>query len=440
MALIFRSVIVSTLAISASTILAVEKPNIVFIMADDLGYSGLGCYGNESVYTPNLDRLASSGVKCIDFHSNGAVCSPTRAALMTGRYQQRCGVSGVITALSHRDKGLALEQWTLAEAMKEKGYSTALFGKWHLGYASIFNPTQQGFDEFKGFVSGNIDYHRHIDQEGHFDWWSQDNLKDDPGYMTDLISDYGVDFIRRRKDEPFLLILTHGAPHTPLQNRDTSGFRLIGKHAKRQPRQKLDNPLEVYHDMIEIMDEGVGRIVDELDSQGIRERTLVVFCSDNGPSLRFGSAGLFRGGKGSVYEGGHRVPGIFNWPGTLPAGTVCDTTILTMDMLSTFLALSGGTVSPPRELDGVSVWPALQGAPQERGPLFWQYRKSRAVREGHWKLVVKGRSSELFYLDEDPAEKNDLAKKHPEKVQTLAALLLSWEESVTAEGTEVSNF
>ncbi|MDA7895419.1 sulfatase-like hydrolase/transferase, partial [Akkermansiaceae bacterium] len=151
-----------------------EKPNIVFIMADDLGYGGLSCYGSKTTKTPHLDKLASTGVKCLDFHSNGAVCSPTRAALMTGRYQQRSGVGGVITATSHRDTGLPLKEWTLGEAMKEFGYATALFGKWHLGYPAKFNPIHQGFDEFEGFVSGNVDYHRHIDQEGYFDWWKRD--------------------------------------------------------------------------------------------------------------------------------------------------------------------------------------------------------------------------------------------------------------------------
>jgi len=436
-----RRLLISLLiALVTSNALADRQPNVIFIMADDLGYAGLGCYGNEALDTPNLDRLASGGVKCTDFHSNAAVCSPTRAAMMTGRYQQRSGVSGVITALSHRDKGLPLDQWTLAEAMKEQGYATAMFGKWHLGYDPKFNPTQQGFNEYRGFVSGNIDYHRHIDQEGHFDWWMQSKLEDDPGYLTDLISDYSVDFIRRHKDAPFMLMLTHGAPHTPIQNRETPGFRVTGKLAKRQPRQKLKDAESVYHDMIHLMDEGVGKIVAAVEGQGLRENTLIIFCSDNGPSLRLGSAGPYRAGKGSVYEGGHRVPGIFNWPGTLPAGAVCDTPILTMDMLPTFVELTGGASSPPRPLDGVSVLQALQGKPLERGPLFWQHKAGQAVRHGDWKLVVKGDSSQLFNLDQDRSEKHDLAEKHPEKVAELSDLLTAWDEDVHSEGIVVSNF
>ena len=165
---------------------AEQSPNIIFIMADDLGYGDISCYGSKTIKTPHIDKLASTGVKCTDYHSNGAVCSPTRAALMTGRYQQRSGIPGVVTAKSHRHTGLPLKEWTMGEAMKEQGYQTAMFGKWHLGYDPKFNPVKQGFDEFKGFVSGNVDYHKHIDQEGHFDWWQQDKIKEDPGYITDL--------------------------------------------------------------------------------------------------------------------------------------------------------------------------------------------------------------------------------------------------------------
>lgn len=432
---VFACVLAAFLAIDAR---AERQPNVIVIMADDLGYEGLSCYGNEALKTPHIDRLAAGGVKCTDFHSNGAVCSPTRAALMTGRYQQRSGVSGVITALSHRDTGLALDQWTLAEAMKDLGYSTALFGKWHLGYGPDFNPTRQGFDEYRGFVSGNVDYHRHIDQEGHFDWWSQDTLKDDPGYITDLISDYGVDYVRRKKRKPFLLVLTHGAPHTPIQNRETPGFRVEGKLAKRQPRLKLEDPLAIYHNMIEIMDEGVGRIVAELDEQGIREQTLILFCSDNGPSLRLGSAGPYRGGKGSVYEGGHRVPGIFNWPETLTAGTECATPILTMDLLPTFVSLAGGTAEPPRKLDGESVLDALQGKSMQRSPLFWSYKAGKAVRDGDWKLVVRHNKPQLFNLARDEAEATDVSEEHPEVMERLSELLAAWETSVKADGVVVS--
>lgn len=425
------------LALAATAVHAAPKPNMIFIMADDLGYADLGCYGSSEIETPYLDRLASGGVRCTDFHSNGPVCSPTRAALMTGRYQQRSGVSGVITALSHRDKGMALEEWTIAEAMGELGYRTALFGKWHLGYPETFNPVHQGFDEFKGFVSGNVDYHRHIDQEGHFDWWQQNELKDDPGYITDLISDYGVDFIRRNKNQPFVLMLTHGAPHYPIQNRETPGFRVTGKINRKQPRLKLDDPKAVYRDMIEIMDEGIGRIVAEVEAQGLRERTLIIFCSDNGPAS-LGSAGPYRAKKGSVYEGGHRVPAIFNWPETLPAGTECNTTLLTMDMLPTFVTLAGGEVDPSRQLDGVSILPALNGESLPRGPLFWQFKGRTAVRVGDWKMVTRGEQNELYNLASDPSEKQNVAQSHPEIVKQLSDHMQAWQHSVSQNAPVVS--
>ncbi len=287
------------IAVLAAWVKAVAAPNIIFIMADDLGYGGLSCYGNKVIRTPHLDALAGSGVKCTDFHSNGAVCSPTRAALMTGRYQQRSGIEGVITAAGHREVGLALEEKTMAEAMKKLGYATALFGKWHLGYEARFGPVKQGFDEFRGFVSGNVDYHTHIDQEGFFDWWQQDQKKDEKGYLTDLITEDALDFIERKKDGPFFVVLHHGAPHYPLQDRETPGFRKVRNgEGRRAPQPKVDREA-VYVKMVEIMDEGVGRIVAQLEELKLRENTLIVFCSDNGPAMSVSPSGL-RGRKRPV--------------------------------------------------------------------------------------------------------------------------------------------
>jgi len=411
---------------------ATTKPNIIFIMADDLGYGGLSCFGSKTVKTPHLDHLAETGVRCTDFHSNGAVCSPTRAALMTGRYQQRSGVGGVITAKNHRDVGLALSEWTLGEAMKEQGYATALFGKWHLGYPAKYNPIHQGFDEFKGFVSGNVDYHRHIDQEGYFDWWKQDELKDEPGYLTDLITRDALAFLTKKKDQPFFLVLHHGAPHYPLQDRETPGFRVVGKSNREQPKQKVDRPA-VYAKMIEIMDEGVGRIVTKLDELKLREKTLIVFCSDNGPAPG-GSSGGLRGRKGQVFEGGHRVPGIFNWPGQIKKGLVCSVPILTMDLLPTFVEMAGGMIAPTRKLDGVNVMRALQGEDLKRKPLFWKHGSRSAVREGSWKMILdsSGKSEKvlLFDLASDLGEKKNLSEELPEKVVRLRQLLTEWEKEV----------
>lgn len=288
---------------------AQDRPNFVIIMADDLGYGDLSCYGHPTIQTPHLDRMAEEGIRFTDFHSNGAVCSPTRAALLTGRYQQRSGVQGVITAANHRHTGMPLAELTFAEALKTAGYKTGMFGKWHLGYPDAFNPVHQGFDEFSGFVSGNIDYHSHVDQAMHLDWWQADKAANEPGYLTDLVSDKGVRFIEQHKDAPFCLYLAHGAPHYPYQGRKDPPFREPGG---KRSAEKVDDFDRRYKEMIEVMDEGIGRILATLEASGIDDRTLVVFMSDNGASARaikgIGSVGELRGSKGSLWEGGTRVP------------------------------------------------------------------------------------------------------------------------------------
>ena len=413
------------LAITATN--AAEKPNIIFIMADDLGYGDLSCYGSKTIQTPHLDKLAAEGLKCTDFHTNGTVCSPTRAALFTGRYQQRCGISGVVTAKGHRDKGLAVSEWSMGDAMKEQGYTTAMFGKWHLGYEPRFNPVQHGFDQYKGFVSGNVDFHRKIDQEGHKDWWAQDKLIEEEGYVTDLITKAGLSFIEQHKDKPFLLCLTHGAPHYPLQGRNDPGFRVLGKTNRDQPKNPVADGKKAYKEMVEIVDDGVGQIVSKLEALKLRQKTLIIFCSDNGPASA-GSSGILRGRKGRVYEGGHRVCGIFNWPKTIPAGTVSNETFITMDLLPTFVDIAGGKVAEEKKLDGISVLPHLKsGSPIPKRILFWQDGKATAVRDGDWKLVSsKSGPTELYNLKLDISEKNDLSKTNPDKVKELKDAHAKW--------------
>lgn len=409
---------------SLATLSAAEKPNIILLMADDLGYEDIGCYGNQNIKTPHLDALAQTGVRCTDFHSNGAVCSPTRAALFTGRYQQRSGIGGVVTAKSHRNVGLALEEFTFAEALKKEGYRTALFGKWHIGYPKELHPIHQGFDEFTGFVSGNVDYHRFIDQEGHYDWWKQDAPHKEKGYLTDLITEKGVDFISRNKDQPFCLVLTHGAPHYPLQGRSTPGFREVGK---AQAGLRVDNPKAVYKEMIEVMDEGVGQIVAKLDALDLSENTLIIFCSDNGPSGKIGSSGILRGNKGQIYEGGHRVCGIFNWKGTLPSGQTCPSTLLTMDLFPSFLKIAGAPAV--ENLDGIDILPLIKNTEViEREPTFWMIKNQVAVRSGKWKLIYTPKSGKvvLYDLEQDLSEKSDISKKHPEQTASLTKLAKQW--------------
>jgi arylsulfatase A-like enzyme len=415
---------------------AARKPNFVLIMADDLGYGDIGCYGSTTNKTPNIDALAANGLRFTDFHSNGPVCSPTRAALLTGRYQQRSGVDGVITAKSHRDTGMPLNENTFAEVLGSEGYATAIFGKWHLGYPVTFNPVRQGFDEFRGYVSGNVDYHSHIDQVGEIDWWRDDELVGEEGYVTDLITDHGVRFIEGHGDEPFCLYLPHEAPHFPLQGRNDKADRKPGDPNPTQGSR--EDKEAAYKEMIEAMDEGVGRIVETLRRCGLEENTLVLFCSDNG-ATRVGSNGPLRGNKGSLWEGGHRVPAIACWPGHIREG-VSHATIMSMDLLPTMASLVGAALPRDHPVDGVALTNhLLRGERLPDRTLFWRYRQKVAVRRGPWKLVGEKqgkkpgelKSVQLYNLEDDLGEQKDLADAHPDIVESLITAYWTWEREVT---------
>ncbi len=422
-----------------------QQPNIVLIMADDLGYGELSCYGSDWVNTPNIDLLASQGIRFTDYHSNGPVCSPTRAALMTGKYQQRTGVEGVITAASHRDVGLSLDEITMAEELKKLGYTCAMYGKWHLGYAKEFNPRLQGFDHFIGFVSGNIDYHSHIDQEGYLDWWNDTIIDNEHGYSTDLITRYGVDFIKnnnpKKTGNPFFLYLPQEAPHYPIQGRNDLPVREEGnkKYIRQVPK---DSVKTIYTEMIETMDEGVGDIMKTLTAEGLDENTIVIFCSDNGAAGARGDNGVLRGAKASVYEGGHRVPGMVRFPGKIEAGTVCNTPVLGMDFLPTLLDFAGANPSG-KNIDGVSIKDLLvDRVDLPERDLFWSFGCQNAVRSGKWKLVKKdGKESssvELFDIDADISESKDLSEYYPEVTQKLLQKLEDWSAEVRAGVKPVS--
>lgn len=406
------------------------RPNIVLIMADDLGYADLSCYGSDFIHTPHIDALARTGIRFTDYHSNGAVCSPTRAALMTGRYPQRTGVEGVITAHNHRNVGLPLEEVTIAEVLKDAGYATAMFGKWHLGYdVERFGPLKQGFDTFEGFVSGNVDYFNKIDQQGYKDWWIGDKLEHADGYVTDLINDSGVAWIanqsKENKGKPFFLYLAHGAPHYPLQGPDDEGFREVGK---RVPQPKVDAKLK-YKQMIESMDAGIGRVVAELEKQGLRENTLIIFCSDNGQAGGGpGSAGELRGSKGTVYEGGHRVPFVSSFPGGDRQGTVVETTVIGMDLFPTLAGIAGADLPEGLALDGVGLERLEPGNAKEgQRSIHWIHGDRHAMRKGPWKLVINGKNEpELYNLKQDVGERTDLAEREPERVKQMLDRHHAW--------------
>lgn len=412
------------------------NPNIVVFMADDLGYGDISCYGNNTIHTPNLDLLATEGVKFTDFHSNGAVCSPTRAALMTGKYQQRTGIGGVITAKSHRNVGLNLNEITIAEELKKHGYNCGMFGKWHLGYAKDYNPTLQGFDEFAGFVSGNIDYHAHIDQEGYLDWWKGTAIENEEGYSTDLITEYGINYIKKNDPEktgkPFFLYLPYEAPHSPYQRRIDKVLRKIGKSGT-EPVDKDSIP-SIYREMVEVMDEGIGKIIQMLKETGQYEKTIVLFISDNGAN-QFGNNGSLRGYKGGVYEGGSRVPAIINYPGRIKKGTVNNQIVLTMDVLPTLLDFIGQKPLAAN-IDGISIKDNLinQTSLPARN-VFFAFGNASFIRSGDWKLVwIKNKNGdkiELYNLSVDLQERNDISSDNPDLLNKLIEKIKIWEKEVT---------
>ena len=402
-----------------------DKPNIILIVADDLGYGDLSIFGNKNILTPNIDKLGEEGIVFTDFHSNGSVCSPTRAALLTGKYQQKVGVGGVITAKNHRDKGLSIDEITFANIAKESGYKTGIFGKWHLGYDPLYNPINQGFDEFIGFVSGNVDYHSHIDQEGYKDWWFDNELNEEFGYSTDLISKHSIDFIKKNKDDNFLLYIAHESPHYPFQGRNSQKEREVGKDFIRG---LPDNKDEIYKEMIEVMDEGVGEVIDLLYELNIDKKTIIFFFSDNG-GTRNGNNGLFKGFKGSLYEGGHRVASMVWSPSIIKKG-YRNETFLTMDILPTISDFIGGSINHP--LDGVSMKNNLLFNEKiiER-LLFWEYNSNYAVRKNNWKLLIKkDNSKELYDLSNDISEKENIYKLYPELVKELSNEIDNWKNNL----------
>jgi len=409
-----------------------RKPNLIVILADDLGYGDLGCYGSERNPSPHLDALAAGGIRFTDFHANGAVCSPTRAALMTGRYQQRCGIVEVLFAASDRDKGLPRSEITFAKRLKDAGYATGVFGKWHLGYDPKFNPTHFGFDRFRGYVSGNIDYISHLDGTGVPDWWDNATPITEEGYTTHLVHKHAVQFIEENKDRPFCLYVANEAVHSPYQGPNDPRQRFPGGGGK------LVNPPKdrgrTYTEMIKAMDDGVGQIMATLKRLGLERDTFVFFFSDNG-AVPVGSNAPLRGFKSSLWEGGHREPAIAYWPGKIPAGKVCDELTIGMDLYPTVLAVAGAAVADERNLDGVSLFSLLTERKSlgER-TLFWAYGEQRAVRQGPWKLDVSVRnqtsSPALFHLAKDIGEKNDLAAAEPGRVKAMLAALAAWEKNV----------
>ena len=410
------------------------QPNVVLIVTDDLGYGDVGSYGAPDAKTPNIDRLAREGVRLTDFYANGSTCTPTRAALISGRYQQRFELERPLG--TGVDTGLPAEGRSLPQLLKNNGYATGLVGKWHLGERPQFGPSAHGFDYFFGFKSGLIDYYQHTDQTGKHDLFENETPAHVDGYMTDLITQRSVRFIEQHARQRFFLEIAYNAPHWPYQVPDhPSTARDDAVHL--QPYDPDSGTRHDYVAMLERADQGIGAILALLDKTGLTENTLVIFTNDNGGEWLSRNAPLFHR-KWTLWEGGIRVPAILRWPGRLPADQVSRQVGITVDLTASILAATNTPVPAAARPDGINLLPILGGrSPAVERTLFWRTyyanRRQRAVRSGDWKLLIDGESAMVFDLRNDLGERNDLARERQDVARRLRPLIAAWEKDVDAE-------
>jgi arylsulfatase A-like enzyme len=412
--------------------LPTQRPNIVVILADDLGYAELGVQGCKDIPTPHIDSIARNGVRFTNGYVSCPICAPTRAGLMTGRYQQRFGfeTNPGPEQFAAPKFGLPREQTTLAERLKPFGYATGIFGKWHLGYKPELQPTKRGFDEFFGFLSGANSYlpgARRGESRNPILRGTQE--VEEKEYLTDAFGREAVAFIEKHHDRPFFLYLPFNAVHSPLEAIET--------YLKRFDSIK-DEKRRTYAAMTAAMDDNVGRVLQKLREHKLEERTLIFFLSDNGgptPQTTSSNAPL-RGYKGQVLEGGIRIPFMVQWKGRIPSGKVSESPVIALDIHPTVLAAVGQTVSPGWKLDGVNLLPFLTD--EKPGPphdtLYWRFHSQHAIRRGDWKLVVTAADPkpQLYNLAEDIGEANDLAGRMPEKLKELDAAWQAWNAQLMA--------
>lgn len=425
------------------------KPNVIIIMTDDQGYGDLSCMGATDFRTPHLDKMAGEGVRFSSMYSASPVCSPSRAALLTGRYPGNAGVRAILAG-HRRASGLTPAVPTIATALKRLGYATGISGKWHLGLKDECRPNSNGFDEFNGFLAGCLDYYSHIFYYGMADgkfnpthdlWENENEVYDNGEYLTERITKKSIDFIQKHKDEPFMLYVAYNAPHYPMHAPE--------KYLKRFENLPWDR--QVMAAMISAVDDGVGEIRAELERQGLLDNTIIYFQSDNGPSRESrnwldgtedpyygGTAGIFTGHKFSLFEGGIRIPAIVSWGKKIP-NKVIDSPHISTDIFPTILEACGGNPSD-YELDGHSILPMLLGGEEKTHDyIFWEMEGQTAVRHGNYKLVLNGQLVEgeekradvfLSDLDVDPSEQNNLANEMPELAEELKTAALEWREAL----------
>ena len=431
-----------------------STPNFIVFLTDDQGYGDLSCMGATDFRTPRLDRLAADGARFTSWYSNSPVCSPSRAALLTGRYPGNAGVRSILAG--HRTAtGLPPHVPTIASALKDQGYATAMFGKWHLGLNEGSRPEDHGFDEWFGFMAGCIDYYSHIFYWGmnrggpgndptHDLWHNGQETYRNGQYFTELIAERAIAWLREQADldQPFFLYIPFNAPHYPMH----APAKYVDRFANLAPDRRIMAA------MLSAVDDAVGAILDEVERLGLASDTCTIFTSDNGPSRETrnwldgcqdhyygGSAGALKGHKFSLYEGGIRMPAILHWPARVPAGQVIDEPVASMDVFPTILAAAGGDLDE-FELDGHDILPVLvEDAPSPHETIFWEMNKQTAVRQGDWKLVLHGQLVEgapesddihLANLAQDMGERTNLAEDLPEKTAELRELAEQWRADI----------
>lgn len=407
-----------------------SRPNIIFILADDLGWGDLSCYGRPDYRTPNLDLLAMQGTRFTDAYSASAVCTPSRCAYITGRYPARfkIGLEEPLVA-ANSNVGLEPNQQTIASLLKQNGYDTALIGKWHLGFRPEWGPNAHGFDEFFGILAGAGDYFLHKNGLGQPDLYENLTPVDRNGYLTDLLTERAVNYVKKSRGAPFFLSLHYTAPHWPWQGPKGGEPTRFNDKAPEPAAMTGGGSLKLYAQMMKSLDDGVGRVMQSIKAAGIDRKTLVIFTSDNGGE-RFSYLWPFSGQKGDLLEGGIRVPAIVRWPGVVPANRLTPQMAITMDWTATIVAAA--KVDPAtHSFDGIDLLPMIKGS---NGVIdrtfFWRIYSRDAVREGKWKYVRDGDARKLFDLSLDQREQADFSQKQPEVLQRLMSEFNKWNDQM----------
>lgn len=421
---------------------AAVPPNVIMLLVDDMGYADIGCMGSKDIHTPNIDRIAAEGVLMTDFYANAPVCTPTRVAFLTGRWQQRTGLEWAIGLTSEEERridgrlvpelerfttGLPASESVLASLLKASGYGTAAYGKWHLGFRPEYNPVQHGFDEYFGIIGGQCDYYRYHYVNGMKQLYEKTEPTTAEGYITDLINQRTVNYIHQQKQQPFFIYVPYNAVHHPYQVPDDPSQYYTNLN-------KNDGTRAGYAKMVERIDHGIGDIFAALEQEGVLDNTLIIFSSDNGGERFSDNRPLFNH-KTTLWEGGIRVPCLLRWPQGLPSNTVVHQPAITMDLTTTILAAVGVEIPEDRSLDGINLLPILRGEqPIVERTLAWRVdrtrRKMKAIRHGDWKYVQDDMVEMLFNLAEDIGERDDLYYQHPDKVKDLKLRLADWEADV----------